>query len=345
MTKIAHLFAHSISNSGDRCVHDAVQYSLLRKYPEAEFDNIEILNTPIDESHIERINACDFAVLGGGGLIHPNYDSISSWQFQCSIELMDAITVPLIVYAIGFDQFRKQNPFEKDKFIPHINHLISKSAYFSVRNTGSKQALQPFINAELYDKIQVDFCPTISTAHYLTTEKPQTNNVGLLFAGDFAEYRHSDRIAFLQGIKKIVSHISANNQQPCFIMHDGQDGWYHYFFDDIPIYNLMAKGLSDVIEVYKNMTAVVSDRGHSVMIPFGIGCKVCPAVSHNKINWFLQDVDMLEYATESETPNLAESIISKLYRDDDYYEKRLAGMNKILDNYEKTLETIKGIIR
>ena len=344
MTKIAHLFAHSITNSGDRCVHDAVQYSLLRKFPDAEFDNVEILNTPFDDSHIERINLCDFAVLGAGGLIHPNYDSVSSWQFQCSIELMDKITVPIIVYAIGFDQFRKQYPFEEAKFRPHINHLIERSAYFSVRNTGSKLALQPFINAELYDKIQVDFCPTIATAHYMTADKPQTNNIGLLFAGDFGWNRHSDRFGFLQEIKNLIDGIRAHNQQPCFIMHDGQDSWYHYFFDDIPIYNLMDKGMADAIEAYKNMSAVISDRGHSVMIPFGIGCKVCPVVSHNKINWFLQDVGMLEYATESETPNLAKYVIKKLYQQDDYFEKRKAGMGKILENYEKTLERIKAIV-
>ena len=59
---------------------------------------------------IDLINQADILFLSGGGLFlydtFPN--DVSDWQWGISEELLDKIKIPIIVYSIGYNKFRKQ---------------------------------------------------------------------------------------------------------------------------------------------------------------------------------------------------------------------------------------------
>ena len=70
-------------------------------------------------------------VIGGGGLFlrDTNANQNSGWEWNCSIENLRKIDVPIIVFAVGFNRFRGQEDFDPI-FRSHLQELVQKSAFF-----------------------------------------------------------------------------------------------------------------------------------------------------------------------------------------------------------------------
>lgn len=329
---IGHIFAHSAGNTGDIYIRTAVQRSFENIFPDACFQDIEIRRIFTRED-ILNINQLDLVVIGGGGLLlrdtFPN--DVSDWQWGCSPDLMNDIIVPIIVYAIGYNRFRNQEDFNRTVFDEHIQNLIDKSLFFSVRNSGSRKALKEYISEEQYKKIYLNFCPSILYPQVVIDRNHNSRKIGFLLAGDRLNLRHPDLPKFIEKIKALLSKI-ASYYDLYIVGHQPDDFWYLKELNGINFHKieLIGKQPKDVIAFYSGLDVMIGDRGHSQMIPFGLGCKIISLISHNKLKWFLDDINMEEYGIEENDTDLVEKVLSILFKNNgEFSDKRIEALRKI----------------
>lgn len=348
---IGHIFAHSANNTGDIYIKKAVQMSFNNIFPDAHFHEIE-LRKIFTKKDIISMNQYDFIVIGGGGMLlrdtFPN--DVSDWQWGCSVELLKYIEVPIIVYAIGYNRFRSQEDFNRTVFDEHIQNLIDKSLFFSVRNCGSRKALRKYISENQYKKIYLNFCPSILYPQVVIDRNHNSKKIGFLLAGDRLSLRHPDLPKFIEKIKALL--IKLTSYYDLYIVgHQPHDFWYLKELNGIPFHKieLIGKQPKDVIAFYSGLDVTIGDRGHSQMIPFGLGCKIISLISHDKLKWFLDDIDLSEYGIEENDMDLVEKVFSILFKSsDEFSDKRIEALRKIsrihfsnLDIiYEKVMSTL-----
>jgi len=349
--KIAHIFVHDVPNAGDMFLKEAVKWSFRNKFSDVTFVDVDLMNVSFTEKHISVLNECDLVVIGGGGLFHKSGNQTSGWFWDCSLNLMDKIKAPIVVYAVGYDKFRGQVGFDTNLFNKHVEKLLDKSIFFSVRSEGSRTALSKHLPKHLCEKLRVDFCPSISMANTLVKDKEKINTgkIGLIIPGDFLKNRHRDSVEFTKNISALCKEIT-KSKELYLIIHDFCDFWLvsHFISDGIPFkyISLALKQFEETIDVYSQMDAVIGERGHSVMIPFGVGCEVVGIISHDKVKWFLDDVNMPERAIEESDPNIVEKALSLLNLTDkrSYKDKHNLAMVEIQRLHNENLEEISKVV-
>ena len=52
-------------------------------------------------------------------------------------------------------------------------------------------------------------------------------------------------------------------------------------------------------------------RGHAQLIPFGCNTPILSLISHDKLRWFLNDIDAVEWGVEVKEDNLKDTIVEK----------------------------------
>ena len=84
-----------------------------------------------------------------------------------------------------------------------------------------------------------------------------------------------------------------------------------------------------VVEAYSRPALVIGMRGHAQMIPFGCGTPILSLVSHDKIQWFLDDIERPEWGIEMIAPAFKDQL--------------LASAQEILDGQETVRMDIESI--
>ena len=87
------------------------------------------------------------------------------------------------------------------------------------------------------------------------------------------------------------------------------------------------------------MDCVIGMRGHAQMIPFGLNCEIISLGSHEKMKWFLQDINAEDWYIElREEPETIAKRIIELFNnihDKETTKNRLISAQNIL--WKKTL--------
>ena len=82
----------------------------------------------LSESAQQISEVADGIVIGGGGLLLRDQAgsdiSKSGWQWNSSVDAVNGINIPLIIFAIGYNRFRGQADFDP-VFTSHIRALAS----------------------------------------------------------------------------------------------------------------------------------------------------------------------------------------------------------------------------
>ena len=197
-----------LGNAGDSAIGYAFNYLFEKEFPNSEITFINCRKKFSDED-INIINKHDFLIVSGGGLfLHDTFENeISDWQWGISEEQIEQITIPIIVYAVGYNKFRKQREFNEN-FKKTINKLVEKSIFFSLRNTGSCNEIKKLLKIENQNKINLSFCPTLLLNNkYQYNNSRENKSVGFVFAGDRLENRHENKQKFVNEIKKFVEYL------------------------------------------------------------------------------------------------------------------------------------------
>ena len=316
-----------------------------------EFSNCEITymncRQIYEQKHIDEINTHDILIVSGGGLFlkdtFPNTES--DWQWGISPELLNKISIPIIVYSIGYNKFRRQPEFST-LFDKSVSLLVEKSIFFSMRNTGSCDSIKKHIPEKNHSKISLNYCPTILFKNNFKKNITRTLSVGFLLAGDRLTNRHVNLEKFIVNIKQFRDYLKKIGIKTILINHQNDD-WISKFIKFDEIKNLYKKSPEEIYNFYSSMDTIIADRGHGQMIPFACGCKIISPLSHEKLKWFLKDLKLSNLGIDENDEKLGEKLIEKYNSllTIDWEKIHQSKMTEIKANYEENFNIIKSKLK
>jgi polysaccharide pyruvyl transferase WcaK-like protein len=335
-----------LGNAGDTAVSAACTNVYKKEFPNSEITYMNCRKI-FDQNDVNQINSHDVLFVSGGGLFlrdtFPN--SVSDWQWGISPELMEKIEIPIVVYGIGYNKFPGQPDFAPI-FDKSVSKLVEKSIFFSMRNSGSCDAVKKHIPNHLHSNISQNFCPTILFKNSLNLNESRSNSVGFLLAGDRLSNRHLDLKEFILNIKKFHNYLKSNGIKTILINHQN-DTWISEYIDFDETKDLFKQPVEEIYSFYSSIDTVVADRGHGQMIPFACGCKVLSPISHQKLAWFLNDLNLTDFYVSEHDKELGKVLIKKFQfiQTLDWkqiYEERI---EQIQTNYNTNMNIIKSKLK
>lgn len=309
---VAHVTYCFASNAGDtvlsKCVRKTIRASRYKIFDVAE---------KVDDAVIDEINRCAGVVLGGGGLFLPdtNANNISGWQWAISDEQIDRIKVPVIVYSVGYNFFHGQE--NTKRFQESITKLIEKADFVGLRNRGSVEEIKKLLPDNLRQKIVFQPCTTTLIRKIYNFEKDNySRKVGINMAFDREESRYGEsKIAILNQVAQAMKRIADMNYEIHYLVHCDTDLRFLPYLERQKVkyeVDYLVDSLPDeIIKCYKQLDCVIGMRGHAQMIPFGVGCRVISLGTHNKIRWFLEDIEAEDWYIDlnEKTEEIADEIV------------------------------------
>jgi polysaccharide pyruvyl transferase WcaK-like protein len=300
-----HSSAYSFGNSGDLLLP-----VVLRDLFNISLNGINWkgnhVHTSINSKSLSRINSCDALVIGGGGLFlsDTNPNSLSGWQWSCSIEHLKKINTPIILFAVGYNRFRDQEEFN-DVFKKHIALTVEKAAFIGIRNHGSINNLKNYLPHELHNKLVFQPCMTTLISRIYPNLFDFNNKqdfISINCAFDRSSLRLGNKS---DSIKKAIANVVKKLSEKYAIRyysHMETDKQILKEFDELGInyrvINLQYKSASEIIRLYSSPKLAIGMRGHAQMIPFGCQTPIVSIVSHNKMQWFLNDINHPEWGSD-----------------------------------------------
>ncbi len=317
----------------------------------------------LHSAFIDIINEdADMLLVGGGGQImrRNEEESVSGWQFNISLEDLDRLNVPLVVYSVGFNDF----PYDETSFPSyasvHIQAVIEKSALFSVRNSGTLNALIDMgidiNNVEVIPDPGM-FCPIVGM------KLPDINSAGFLiglnWAGDRISMRYKDnelswiipkichaliQLIEEQGGGKVVyiPHLCAYDITVASSFKEYLGDYFYGLHEMVPgLYPETLAQVPLIAGVYKKMDVVLGVRGHSNIIPFGTHTPFVGFGDHCKNRFFAEQIGGLTVGTDC---CYLFEILKKAVEDKDWQTNMIKQYNKLVvtakDFNERVIEVL-----
>ncbi|MDR7384082.1 polysaccharide pyruvyl transferase family protein [Promicromonospora iranensis] len=318
-------------NFGDIVLPDAVRDAISEPAGRSEWVPFHA-HQVFDDEFVRIANAQRALVVGGGGLFLPDTspNGNSGWQWNVPPASLDAVRVPLFAFAVGFNLFLGQQ-FKGDLFRRSLIAFTSKAEFLGLRNTGSMERVRAMLPDELHDKVRFVPCPTTVLEHIrpdLPAARTGSGTVLLNAAFDRSERRFGGGYAqFLEHIVELVEKASRGGAEVRIAAHTRGDLRLAKDLEaahdlSLPVDELHNMDQPDALAVYRQASLVIGMRGHSTMIPFGLGTPVLSIVSHPKMRYFLEDVDRTDWGFDVSDPDLgarlAERTLDVLAREEDY---------------------------
>jgi len=303
-------------NAGDtvlsKCVRDSLNF--------CNGWNLIKITDPVDDNVVTQINNSKHLVLGGGGVLLPdsNPNTISGWQWAINADYWKEIKVPVIVFAIGYNFFKGQKNTEI--FKSNLIKLVERADFFSLRNRGSINKVKEIIPVELHAKIHFQPCPTtiIRSLYPNLPAKKTTKKVGINIAFDRYERRYGQDIyLILDQIALAMKSIQNAGYEIINVCHLENDSKFDISLEHRKVVfetvNLQYKLPNDVYHFYNELEVMIGTRGHAQMIPFGLNTKIISLGSHDKLRYFLEDINSLDWYLDvhGSPQKLSENLINK----------------------------------
>lgn len=252
----------------------------------------------------------DAALLGGGGLMlrSTNANQNSGWQWNMPLSALDALQVPLVVFAIGYNRFEGEAEFDP-LFTDHINATVAKSAFFGLRNHGSIRQLQRYLRPENAGRVSFQPCPTTVASYlvpdlYVADLEPE-KRVGLQVTfeprNELAGYRQSHVFGQLLVVAK---ELRRQGYELDVISHGMADDSFHRHLAENGISGRLVRldgehrGVYDGLAYYGRLPLTIGMRGHAQMIPFGMGNGIISVAARDKLRYFTEDIGHPELAID-----------------------------------------------
>lgn len=328
-------------NAGDTVLSKCVRTVFNKSFSNGW--NLIKLTDPVTEKNIEKINQSAYLLIGGGGVLLPdsNPNSISGWQWAIDPTFWEKIKVPVIVFGIGYNFFKGQK--NSELFIDNLEKLVTRADFFSLRNHGSIKKVCELLPENLHDKIAYQPCPTTiirNLCPHLKTKK-DGNLIGINIAFDRYERRFGKNIyTILDQIALAIKQIEELGFQIINVCHLENDSKFEISLDQRSVkyqtVNLQFKLPNEVYDFYNKVALMFGMRGHAQMIPFGLNTKIISLGTHDKIRYFLEDIDALDWyinvnqAPESLSIEMLEKFNQQMFLEKNETEKRLVEQQELL---------------
>jgi len=345
-----------VGNFGDDVLFQATKDTFRNIFYDCGIEWIDYpLRNRTTDNVIKKANACDLIVVGAGGLLlkDTNSNQYSGWQWNCSVKHLEMIKKPLIIYSIGYNRFRNQEEFD-EIFFEHIRLTVDKAAFFSVRNTGSKRSLTRYNIPE--EKIVVNPCPSLFYEPKIKEHhRGKGIEIGINLAGDRAHLRF-DKESFYASLYGVMQHMTDRGYNVHFFNHNwNPQSNCQDFIDSITtrrtIHDIETvwnrNDIDRAVNLYRSMDLVIAMRGHSQMVPFGQGKKVISLISHDKLKWFLEDVNMEDTGIDVNDEDLQDKLTyltDNTINSEDYTLKQEKAMDRLRNMYLENNKRMRTLI-
>lgn len=304
-------------NVGDTVLSQCVR-NIFRQNAGISRWNIVTVNNPVTDRTIRQINSTSAVVIGGGGLFLPdtNKNPVSGWVWAVSSTQLKEITAPIIIYAVGYNYFRGQD--NQEVFIRNLNQLIEQAGFIGLRNSGSIRKIKEIIRPDLRDKIVFQPCVTtiIRKLYQQLPPKTKTGKIAVNMAFDRIEMRFGvQKDIILNQIVKAIKAIASRGYAIVYAVHYEKDRDFIKYLKDakvnFAVYDMSNGFPQKAINFYNQTDLVLGMRGHAQMIPFGLNCEIISLGSHDKLKWFLEDIDAMDWYVEltEQTDTLQKRIV------------------------------------
>lgn len=346
-------------NAGDTILSQCVRRNFNLKFKQKW--ELARVTKPVTDQTISKINSCKYIVVGGGGLLLPdsNPNTISGWQWAVSEKQLHDIKVPLLIYSIGFNYFHGQKP--NDLFIKNLNSLIERADFFGLRNFGSIEQVKKLVQPELADKIHWQPCTTTiirkTFDEIATKQKGSSKNIAINMAFDRYEKRFDGNMhAILHQTALAMKDLQKKGYKIFVAGHLQQDFLISYALEAVGVTftekDLQYATPAECYDFYNNMELVFGSRGHAQMVPFGLNTKIISLGTHNKVKFFLDDIEANDWFINirEDIANLRNTIIDRFEtvaeKEKSKTEERLLfQQKKLYTQTQQNFEIIKGIIK
>lgn len=348
--KIIHIGIHNSQNrnSGDTLLFEETRKLFERNFRHLTWDYLNLWENVNTES-LDKINKSDLVLIGGGGLFLKDQkgaeNSVSGWQWNCSIDTLSRIETPIVVFGVGYNRFRGQEDFD-NTFTHNINMLAQKTIFFGLRNTGSILAMKSYLEPQFHHKLYKQTCPT-TIMPYTSDRRIQKDKEIICFnlAYDRPQFRFGKAEKnILTKIGFALSIIVKKGFSLDICCHKDMDREIvKYLPQDIEFreVNLTDSSSEEIIDYYKNIDLAIGLRGHSQLIPFGLNKKIISIISHNKLGYFLEDIKKSDLGVDVNEENLDLKIIElfeKVMEDkhlvEDLKNAKMALIEETLENFK-----------
>jgi len=301
-----------------------------------------------DENAKTILEDVDVILVGGGGLFMAHglsSNEVSGWHWKVSNEVLESIQIPIIVFTVGFNYFWGQEPSEL--FLSSVELLSQKTIHFSLRHKGDIEKLLPHFPSDLDTDISFVPCTTTIINHLwnVPTNPGKTKKIAINIPFDRKVLRYGETprqkvLPIAKGIEELVDKgysITVVLHAPNFDVEI-----LDYLVElNIPhtIIDIRRYSVEDSFNFYKSFDLVIAGRGHSQMIPFGLGIPVLSLHVHNKIKFFLEDINKLDWMIDlDDEDKIQETLVEKaLYM--------LQHKRKIQKEIEEAKENLFHIIK
>ncbi|KOG68847.1 polysaccharide pyruvyl transferase [Streptomyces antibioticus] len=344
-------------NAGDKLLPESVRLAFGADTISRRWHSVHA-HRLFDQAALERVNARRGLVIGGGGLFIPDTmpNGNSAWQWNVPDAHLDAIDVPIMVFAVGFNAFDGQS-YRARRFNESLRLLVEKSAFFGLRNHGSIARVRSLLPADLHDKVVFQPCPTTVMRQLLpgwTDPSHREDTVLLNAAYDRAGLRFGhDYGHFLAEIAKAVRAIGAHTEVRC-VAHSLDDE--RIAFDlrrehgiSLPVIPMYDFDNDAIRETYARTRLVIGMRGHAGMIPFGVGTPIVSLISHPKMAYFLSDIERPEWGVSVHERELGAVLTERALHILDHHSRTVADVHDRQELLWKVTEEnaarIRGILR
>ncbi len=353
--KVIHIGIHeNTDNGGDTLLFPTVRWLWQKHLTPANF-SLSPLRGRVTQETIDEINQHDALIIGGGGLFlsDTNSNNLSGWQWACSTELLDQIKVPIILFAVGYNQFRGQSAFNP-VFTKNLCKLVEKSAFIGLRNYGSIKALKQYLPESLHHKLIFQPCPTTLLSRFYPELPAQAENQEKIVSVNIAFDRHHLRFGhredeILWDIADSLLLLQEQGWKPVLFNHSQSDRDAYLWFrarglilDEAKLFCVPPQ---TVIEQYAQVSLALGMRGHAQMIPFGLNCPIISLISHNKLGFFLDDIGHSEWGIDLKEESVKNRLTAKINHfinnQNDIKSEVDQAQEKLWKITQKNLETIK----
>ena len=329
MTVLTHVGIHDSANknAGDTLLFQEVRSALEGVLPEATWE-LRQLWDPLESASIAQMNQTSGVVVGGGGLLLRDQagadSSASGWQWNTSVEVLRRIEVPIVVFAIGYNRFRNQPDFDPI-FTEHLQALVGQAAFFSLRNSGSIQAVSNYLTDDLAARLQFQPCPTTVLYHLrpelaAEVENHRQADMRLLrfnVAFDRPDMRFGpNESTALLSLARAIRHADQTGWSVHVTCHKTLDLQILPYLDEVGasyiVDDLTAADPEEILAAYGASDLTIGLRGHAQMIPFGLRRPIISVISHDKMGWFLDDIGHPEWGVEIGDPALTSKLCDRM---------------------------------
>lgn len=299
----SHVTHYLAYNAGDTTLSKCVRRTF-NKLSDVKEWNIIGVKAPVTDQTIASINRSDAVIIGGGGLFlpdaNPASESVSGWLWAVSEDQLNSIEVPLCIFSVGYNYFPGQEP--NDIFKKSLNTLAAKSSFFGLRSYGSANAVKALLPEEYKEKAVFQPCTT-NLIRKVFTELPakkETKNIAVNIAFDRQERRFGDKTdTILSQTAAAVRKIQDKGYHIFNVSHRSGDDKFMPYLEKAGVsfkfIDFSRKFPDRLINFYNDMDLVIGMRTHAQMVPFGLNCDIISLGTHEKMRWFLEDFDALDW--------------------------------------------------